>query len=62
MTYREFAKLIAQGNGQVKNIDGCYITSRGVEYDIGDDDKSCPDRLLIRGWDETEWHEPEVEE
>lgn len=62
MTNREFAKWLAQGNGQAKNTDGGYITSRGVEYDIGDDDKPCPDWLVIRGWDETEWHAPEVEE
>ena len=61
MTYRELAKWVAQGNGQVKDIDCSTITARGVMYDDGDDDKGCPDRLLIRGWDETEWCEPIVE-
>lgn len=61
-TNRELAKWVAQGNGQVKDARYSIITSRGVVYDEGDDDELCPDGWLIRGWDETEWHEPLVEE
>ena len=61
-TNRELAKWLAQGNGQAKDINSSTITSRGLMYDDGDDDKPCPSYLVIRGWDETEWHAPEVEE
>lgn len=61
-TNRELAQWIAQGNGQVKHRDGKYAHNTFNAYDIHDDNKPCPDYLVIRGWDETEWHEPEVEE
>lgn len=62
MTHRELAKWIAQGNGQAKNIYSHTITSRGLMYDEGDDDEPCSEYLVIRGWDETEWSEPLIEE
>lgn len=62
MTNRELAQWLAQGNGQVKDINSSTITSRGLMYDDGDDDKPCPNYLVIRVWDETEWSEPTVEE
>ena len=61
-TNRELAKWIWQGNGQVKNRDGYYTLIACTAYDIRDDNKPCPDYYVVRGWDETEWHEPEVEE
>ena len=61
-TNRELAKWIMQGNGQMKQRDGKYIHNTFNVYDVHDDDTPCPDYLVIRGWDETEWHEPEVEE
>ena len=62
MTNREIAKWIMQGNGQVKRRDGNYALAAYNAYDIRDDNKPCPDYIVVRGWDETEWHEPEVEE
>jgi hypothetical protein len=61
-TNRELAQWIAQGNGQMKPRDGKYILNTFNAYNVHDDNKPCPDYLVIRGWDETEWHEPEVEE
>lgn len=61
-TNRELAQWIAQGNGQMKHRDGNYILNTFNVYDIHDDDTPCPDYLVIRGWDETEWHEPLIEE
>jgi hypothetical protein len=31
-------------------------------YVCNEADKPVKDGIQIRGWDETEWHEPEVEE
>lgn len=61
-TNRELAQWVWQGNGQVKHRDGYYTLIACTAYDIRDDNKPCPDYLVIRGWDETEWHEPTVEE
>ena len=61
-TNRELAQWVWQGNGQVKNRDGYFTLISCTAYDVRDDDTPCPDYLVIRGWDETEWHEPEIEE
>ena len=61
-TNRELAKWLARGNGQAKNSFLDTITSRGLLYYECDDDKPCPDYFVIRGWDETEWSEPLIEE
>lgn len=59
MTNRELAKWLAQGNGQ------CMFTTNavGTAYSYGIfDGREIPDGIMIRGWDETEWHEPIVQE
>lgn len=60
MTNRELAKWLADGNGQ--KIEGknkfVYTT---YAYKDGDS-TPCRKGVLIRGWNETEWHEPEVKE
>jgi hypothetical protein len=62
MTNRELARWLARGNGQVKHHASNYTLNTLNAYNVHDDDKECPDYLLIRGWDEEEWHEPEVKE
>lgn len=61
MTNRELTKWLAQGNGQVRHRDSNYVTVNINAYAIRDEDKECPDCLVIRGWDDPDWHEPEVE-
>lgn len=61
-TNRELAQWVAQGNGQVKHRDGNFAYNTYEAYDMRNDDKPCPFYWLVRGWDETEWHEPLVEE
>lgn len=59
-TNRELAKWLADNNGQVM-----YTSSKFkcTEYSYTtDDDDQVHSTVQIRGWDETEWHEPEVEE
>lgn len=59
MTNRELARWLAQGNGQWRGIANNTI---GMSYSYGIfDDKEILDGIMIRGWDETEWHEPEIE-
>ena len=60
MTNRELAKWIAQGKGQWKGVATCAVKN-SYSYIYGTDDIKVPDSIMIRGWNETEWHEPEVE-
>lgn len=59
MTNRELARWLAQGKGQW-NAKGTNAVSTSYSYGI--DDKELPDNIMIRGWDEAEWHEPVIEE
>lgn len=60
-TNRELARWLAQGNGLYKNR---HV--RGQSYsDIGSNeftlDDECSTNLLIRKWEDNEWHEPTVD-
>lgn len=58
-TNRELAKWVAQGNGECM---GDEIAMSCWRYVYNEADMPVKDDVQIRGWDETEWHEPEVEE
>lgn len=58
MTNKELAYWLAQSKGQKATINGNAVCCHN--YDLDDDDKEVGD-CMIRGWDEKEWHEPEVE-
>ena len=59
MTCRELAKWLAQGNGQWKSENSEWECST-FEY-ADDEDTLVRSSILIRAWDETEWHKPLVE-
>ena len=56
-TNMELAKWLAQGNGQYSEEDETYIWTYFAYVD-GDDDCECSKYILIRKWDDKEWHEP----
>ena len=58
VTYRELARWLAKGNGEVKNAG--TICPNWNYYDYYDDEENKPvkDSLLVRKWDDTEWHKP----
>ena len=60
MTNRELAKWLAQSKGQWRSADANFI---GMTYSYGmyEDAEEVLAGIMIRDWDETEWHEPEVE-
>lgn len=68
MTNRELAKWVAQGNGEWtdKSKDPfqihCFIHQNTYSYEHDMDGEPVKEGYVIRGWDETEWHEPEAEE
>ena len=59
-TNRELAKWLAQGNGELSQGDSPKATTLWV-YEICYKDKTVPEFIFVRKWDDTEWHEPTVE-
>ena len=60
-TNRELAKWLAQGKGMLKTSRGAsiYTSLSGLEEDRLAD--RCSDELVVRKWDDDEWHEPTVD-
>ena len=62
-TNRELAKWLAQGNGEWKwgGSNSCF--TNGYYYSCTSDDANRPvsDDILVRKWDDTQWHEPTVD-
>lgn len=56
-TYLELAKWLAQGNGLFTNKSACYAWAYG-EVDRKSENDACPHSVLVRKWDDKEWHEP----
>ena len=55
VTRRELARWLAQGNGEVK--DGNVVYS-DWDYFAENENKAVNDGMVVRKWDETEWHKP----
>ena len=55
VTNRELASWIAKGNGEVKADDVVYSN---WNYYNDQENNPIKDSLLVRKWDETEWHKP----
>ena len=60
MTNRELAKWVAQGNGLARFMP-TGMTGIDYIYDSNEENEPVSDDWKICGWDETEWHVPEVE-
>lgn len=62
VTYRELARWLAEGNGEVNddlNDEGAIYTSQC--YWKGQENDAVGDSLRVRKWDDTEWHKPTME-
>ena len=59
-TNRELAKWLVLGNGQYKVSGGDWIWAEH-HYTNGQDDDACSKFVLVRKWDDKEWHEPTLE-
>ena len=55
VTHRELARWVAEGNGEIKNENS---VCPNWNYWVEKENKAISDRLLVRKWDETEWHKP----
>ena len=55
VTYRELARWISEGNGEV--MWEHYVLSNW-NYSNDDESKALDENLSVRKWDDTEWHKP----
>lgn len=58
-TYRELARWLAEGNGEVNdelNDEGAIYTQ--LFYNKGRENDFVGDSIHVRKWTDTEWHEP----
>ena len=58
-TNRELARWLAQGNGEL--LVGNRIRDYGFEYEIHECDFPALETWKVRKWEDTEWHEPDVD-
>ena len=55
VTYRELARWLSEGNGEVKDDDVVYSNCNYYNYQ---ENNPIKDSLFVRKWDDTEWHKP----
>ena len=58
VTYRELARWLAKGNGEVKLDDDEGAIYTHLFYWKGRENDAVGDSLNVRKWDDTEWHKP----
>lgn len=63
VTSRELAKWLAQGNGEwcMKNGTGQIGANTNYGYSQYEENQNVTDGVLVRKWEDTEWHEPTVD-
>lgn len=59
-TNRQLAKWCAEGNGQIHYI-GAANTHSFYSYQHEIDEIYVTNDVMVRKWDDTEWHEPDVQ-
>lgn len=57
-TRRELSKWLAQGNGEFIQP---HVISSNFSYCPGDEDNTVEGHYQVRKWDDTDWHEPDVQ-
>ena len=55
ITYRELARWLAKGNGEVMWANNVLSN---WNYSTDEENKALDESLSVRKWDDTEWHKP----
>ena len=58
VTYRELARWLAEGNGEVMWANNVLSN---WNYSTDEENKALDESLSVRKWDDTEWHKPTME-
>ena len=60
-TNRELSKWLAKGHGEYTNTLCCSTSYITYEYFLDSADSEVSENILVRKWDDDEWHEPTVD-
>ena len=58
-TNRELSKWLAKGRGECRNQIG--LVSNYCVYDETESDSAVPTCIIVRKWEDADWHEPTVD-
>ena len=60
-TNRELSKWLAKGHGEYSNTVCCTTSYITYEYLLDSAESEVSDNILVRKWDDADWHEPTVD-
>ena len=60
-TNRELSKWLAKGHDEYTNILCCSTSYITYEYFLDSAESEVSENILVRKWDDNDWHEPTVD-
>ena len=60
-TNRELSKWLAKGHGEYSNTVCCPTSYITYAYLFDSEESKVSDNILVRKWDDADWHEPTVD-
>lgn len=60
-TNRELSKWLAKGHGEYTNTLCCSTSYITYEYFLDSAESEVSENILVRKWDDVDWHEPTVD-
>ncbi len=61
VTNRELSKWLAKGHGEYTNTVCCSTSYITYEYFLDSAESEVSENILVRKWDDVDWHEPTVD-
>ena len=61
VTNRELSKWLAKGHGEYTNTLCCSTSYITYEYFLDSAESEVSENILVRKWDDVDWHEPTVD-
>lgn len=61
VTNRELSKWLAKGHGEYANTVCCSTSYITYEYFLDSAESEVSENILVRKWDDVDWHEPTVD-
>ena len=60
-TNRELSKWLSKGHGEYTNTVCCTTSYTTYEYFLDSAESEVSENILVRKWDDADWHEPTVD-
>ena len=61
VTNRELSKWLSKGHGEYTNTVCCTTSYTTYEYFLDSAESEVSENILVRKWDDVDWHEPTVD-